>query len=148
MQAWQANGEKTVFTNGCFDLLHPGHIHLLNQAKDLGDRLIVGLNSDASVRQLKGPHRPILTENDRASLLGSLDSVDLVVVFEKDTPIDLIHALKPDILAKGADYKPEHSVGREIVEFYGGHVRLVPLLKGYSTTDITNRVLEANSSKT
>jgi D-beta-D-heptose 7-phosphate kinase / D-beta-D-heptose 1-phosphate adenosyltransferase len=144
VKAWQANGEKIVFTNGCFDLLHPGHIHLLNQAKELGDRLIVGINSDASVRRLKGSNRPILNEHDRASILGALDCVDQVVVFDKDTPEDLLEALKPNILAKGADYRIEEVVGREIVESYEGQVQLIPILKGYSTTDITNNILQAH----
>lgn len=144
VQAWKANGEKIVFTNGCFDLLHPGHIHLLHQAKDLGGRLIVGINSDSSVRRLKGPNRPILNEHDRASLLGSLECIDLVVIFEEDTPEDLIKALRPDILAKGADYRLEEVVGREIVESYRGQVCLVTLLEGYSTTDITEKILKSH----
>jgi D-beta-D-heptose 7-phosphate kinase/D-beta-D-heptose 1-phosphate adenosyltransferase len=144
VKAWRANRQKVVFTNGCFDLLHPGHIRLLNQAKGLGDRLVVAVNSDASVARLKGPGRPILAERDRASLIASLDCVDLVLVFEPDTPEDLLRALKPDVLAKGADYKPEEVVGREIIESYGGYVRLIPLLDGYSTTDITNRLLDAH----
>lgn len=142
VQAWQANGETVVFTNGCFDLLHPGHIHLLNQAKDLGDRLIVALNSDASVRRLKGPSRPILNVRDRASLLGSLDSVDLVVVFEDDTPTNLLKNLEPDLLVKGSDYTLEEVVGRDIIESFGGQVKLIPLIQGYSTTIITNRILQ------
>ncbi len=142
LQAWQANKEKIVFTNGCFDLLHPGHIHLLNQAKVLGDRLVVGLNADASIKRLKGSGRPILNENDRASLLGALDCVDLVVLFEQDTPEELIQTLKPDILAKGADYTLETVVGRKIVEAYGGQVSLLPLLDGYSTTDLTKKIIQ------
>ena len=148
VQAWKASGQKIVFTNGCFDLLHPGHIHLLNRAKNLGDRLVVGLNSDASVRRLKGPKRPILSDRDRASLLASLDAVDLVVLFEDDTPRRLISNLQPNILVKGADYTVEKVVGRDIVESYGGVVHLVPLLQGYSTTDIANKVIMANSPKT
>jgi len=146
VEAWRANGEKIVFTNGCFDLLHPGHIHLLSQAKALGDRLIVGLNSDKSVRRLKGPTRPILRERDRAAVLGSLDYVDLVIIFEEDTPVQLIEALKPDILVKGSDYALEQVVGRKIVESYGGKVRLVNLLKGHSTTEIANKVLKNHRS--
>jgi D-beta-D-heptose 7-phosphate kinase / D-beta-D-heptose 1-phosphate adenosyltransferase len=144
VQAWQANGEKIVFTNGCFDLLHPGHIHLLYQSKELGDRLIVGLNSDASVQRLKGKNRPILNEHDRASILGALDCVDQVVLFDKDTPKDLLEAMKPNILVKGSDYTLDKVVEREIVESYGGDVRLIPILKGYSTTDITNNILKAH----
>jgi D-beta-D-heptose 7-phosphate kinase/D-beta-D-heptose 1-phosphate adenosyltransferase len=144
VDAWKANREKVVFTNGCFDLIHPGHIHLLNKAKDLGQRLVVGLNADSSVSRLKGPTRPILNEQDRASILGSLDCVDMVVLFEEDTPESLISMLKPDILVKGADYKVEQVVGREIVESYGGKVQLVEVLKGYSTTNIAKKVLESN----
>jgi D-beta-D-heptose 7-phosphate kinase/D-beta-D-heptose 1-phosphate adenosyltransferase len=142
VDAWQAQGDTIVFTNGCFDLLHPGHIHLLNQAKDLGDRLIVGLNSDDSVRRLKGPSRPILNEKDRASLLGSLDCVNVVCIFDEDAPNVLIKALKPDILVKGADYRPEEVVGREIVESYGGKIKLISTLEGYSTTNIANKFIQ------
>jgi D-beta-D-heptose 7-phosphate kinase/D-beta-D-heptose 1-phosphate adenosyltransferase len=141
VEAWKANGHKVVFTNGCFDLLHPGHIRLLNQAKELGHRLVVGLNADASVTRLKGPSRPILKEHDRASILGSLDCVDLVVIFEEDTPESLIRTLRPDVLVKGADYGLTEVVGREIVEAYGGRVQLVPVLEGYSTTTITQKLL-------
>ena len=139
-QAWRSNGDKIVFTNGCFDLLHPGHIHLLEEAKGLGDRLIVGLNSDASVKRLKGPRRPILSENDRLVLLKALSCVDLVIIFDEDTPIRLIEALRPDILVKGSDYLPEQVVGREIVESYGGRVALVSLMDGYSTTRIAEKL--------
>jgi D-beta-D-heptose 7-phosphate kinase/D-beta-D-heptose 1-phosphate adenosyltransferase len=147
VQAWKANGERIVFTNGCFDLLHPGHVHLLSHAKELGDRLVVGLNSDASVRRLKGPSRPILNERDRASLVSSLDCVDLVILFQEDTPELLIETLRPNILVKGADYGLEEVVGRATVESYGGEVHLVPLLQGYSTTAIATRVALANGSR-
>lgn len=140
VKAWKAGSEKIVFTNGCFDLLHPGHIFLLNKAKELGDRLVVGLNSDASVRRLKGLSRPILSENDRAAILGALDCVDLVIIFKEDTPVELIESLKPDLLVKGADYRPESVVGRAIVESYGGNVYLVPVMEGYSTTYLTEKV--------
>jgi D-beta-D-heptose 7-phosphate kinase/D-beta-D-heptose 1-phosphate adenosyltransferase len=145
LEAWRANKEKVVFTNGCFDLLHPGHIHLLNKAKDFGQRLVVGLNADISVSRLKGPKRPILNENDRATLLASLDCVDMVVLFNEDTPENLIATLKPDILVKGADYKVEDVVGKEVVESYGGKVMLVDLLEGFSTTNIANRVMRLRS---
>ncbi len=144
IQEWRAAGEKVVFTNGCFDLLHPGHISLLYQARALGDHLIVGLNTDASVRRLKGPERPILSEQDRAAMLGALACVDLVVHFDQDTPIELIDALQPDILVKGSDYKPEEVVGKDIVESYGGCVRLVNLVQGYSTTRLAEKM---NSEK-
>jgi D-beta-D-heptose 7-phosphate kinase/D-beta-D-heptose 1-phosphate adenosyltransferase len=143
IKAWRAAGNRIVFTNGCFDLLHPGHINLLHQAKSLGDRLVVGVNTDASVRRLKGPRRPILSQQDRSALLSALGSVDLVLLFDEDTPLNLISAIKPDILVKGADYRREDVVGGDVVESYGGQVRLVSLLKGYSTTDITRRILSA-----
>jgi len=139
IQSWRATGKKIVFTNGCFDLLHPGHIDLLNQASSFGDCLIIGLNTDASVKRLKGDGRPILNEHDRAAILGALESVNMVVLFDEDTPLALIKTLRPDILVKGADYRPEEVAGREIVESYGGKLRLVKLLEGYSTTRITDR---------
>ncbi|MGO9019941.1 MAG: D-glycero-beta-D-manno-heptose-7-phosphate kinase [Syntrophobacteraceae bacterium] len=141
VQSWKATGARIVFTNGCFDLLHPGHIGLLQKARSLGDRLIVGLNADASIRRLKGPSRPILSELDRAALVGALACVDLVVLFEEDTPLALIEALRPDILVKGADYRIEDVVGREVVEGYGGKVVLVPILGGYSTTGVVIKLL-------
>lgn len=140
VDAWRANREAIVFTNGCFDLLHPGHIHLLNQAKEFGRRLVVGLNTDASVQRLKGPARPFLNERDRAAILASLDSVDMVVPFDEDTPEHLIALLKPDVLVKGSDYRLEQVIGREIVESYGGKVQLVQVLEGYSTTRIAQKV--------
>jgi D-beta-D-heptose 7-phosphate kinase/D-beta-D-heptose 1-phosphate adenosyltransferase len=146
VEAWKTGRQRIVFTNGCFDLLHPGHVHLLNQAKSLGDRLIVAINSDDSVRRLKGPGRPILAERDRASLVASLDCVDLVLLFESDTPDDLLRIIKPHLLVKGADYKRGEVIGRTLVESYGGQVRLIPFLPGYSTTDIASKVLEAHGN--
>ncbi len=146
VKSWRASGNRIVFTNGCFDLLHPGHINLLHQARALGDRLVIGLNTDASVKRLKGEKRPILSETDRASMLNALECVDLVVLFDEDTPIELIKTLKPEILVKGADYKPEEVVGREEVESFGGKVCLVELLEGYSTTGIANKVLSAGKN--
>lgn len=143
-EAWKSSGQRVVFTNGCFDLLHPGHVHLLNQAKALGDRLVVAINSDGSVRRLKGSGRPILSERDRASLVASLDCVDLVVLFESDAPDDLLRCLRPNILVKGSDYKHEQVLGRAIVESYGGEIHLIPILNGYSTRRIANRVLEVH----
>ena len=143
-EAWRTSRQRVVFTNGCFDLLHPGHVHLLNQAKILGDRLVVAINSDDSVRRLKGSGRPILSERDRASLVASLDCVDLVVLFESDTPDDLLRCIRPHVLVKGSDYKHEQVLGRAIVESYGGEVRLIPLLNGYSTTDIASKIIEAH----
>ena len=124
VKSWQSSGQKVVFTNGCYDLLHPGHIHLLHQSRDLGDRLIVGLNTDASVRRLKGNSRPIVAERDRAAIVSALGCVDLVVLFDEDTPLQLIQAIKPDILVKGEDYRLDQVVGREVVESYGGRVCL------------------------
>lgn len=123
-----------VFTNGCFDLLHTGHIHVLTEASKLGDALVVGLNSDASVQRLKGDGRPADTLSARITNLAALSSVDYIIVYEQDTPTTLIEQIMPDILVKGGDYRLEQIVGREIVESYGGSVRTVPFLEGYSTT--------------
>lgn len=141
VKEWRAAGGKVVFTNGCFDLLHPGHISLLYQARALGDRLVVGLNTDASIRRLKGSGRPILSEQDRAAMLSALECVDLVVHFDEDTPLQLIEAIRPDILVKGSDYSPEQVVGKAVVESYGGCVKLVDLIQGYSTTQLTQKVI-------
>lgn len=139
---WRSGGAKIVFTNGCFDLLHPGHVSLLHQARAAGDRLVVGLNTDASIKRLKGEGRPILSEQDRAAILSALASVDLVVLFSEDTPLRLIEAIRPDVLVKGSDYTPDRVVGRDVVESYGGCVYLVDLIKGYSTTGLTRKVME------
>jgi D-beta-D-heptose 7-phosphate kinase/D-beta-D-heptose 1-phosphate adenosyltransferase len=144
---WRQAEQRIVFTNGCFDLLHPGHVSLLHQARQLGDRLIVGLNTDASIRRLKGDQRPILPGQDRAAILSALEDVDLVVFFDEDTPLTLIEQLKPDVLVKGADYRIEDVVGKAAVEAYGGQVRLVEILKGHSTTAIA-RKLAANGGPT
>lgn len=131
---WQARGEKVGFTNGCFDLLHPGHVSLLSAARATCDRLVVGLNSDASVKRLKGAKRPMQTESARAAVLGSLETVDLVVIFEDDTPERLLHAVKPDVLVKGADYTIDTVVGADFVQSYGGKVVLADIVPGFSTT--------------
>jgi len=131
-----------VFTNGCFDLLHPGHVEYLAQARALGDLLVVGLNSDDSVRRLKGAGRPLVAEADRAAVLAGLRSVDAVIVFDEDTPLELIGELLPDVLVKGGDYDLDGIVGREVVEQAGGDVRVLPLVEGYSTTNILNRLKE------
>jgi D-beta-D-heptose 7-phosphate kinase/D-beta-D-heptose 1-phosphate adenosyltransferase len=131
---WRRNGISIGFTNGCFDLLHPGHVSLLQQARAACGRLVVGLNSDASVRRLKGAGRPVQSEAARAAVLASLASVDLVVVFEDDTPEALIAALRPDVLVKGADYRADQVVGGSFVESYGGRVLLAELVPGHSTT--------------
>lgn len=132
-----------VFTNGCFDLLHPGHVEYLAQARSMGDLLVVGLNSDASVRRLKGAGRPLMVEADRAAVLAGLRSVDAVTLFEEDTPLELISALLPDVLVKGGDYDLDGIVGRDVVEGAGGDVRVLPFVEGYSTTDILTRLKEA-----
>ena len=128
--------QRVVFTNGCFDLLHPGHVEHLAQARALGDVLVVGLNSDASVGRLKGAGRPLLAEADRAAALAALGSVDAVTVFDEDTPLELINALLPDVLVKGGDYDLDGIVGRKTVEEAGGEVRVLPFVEGYSTTGI------------
>jgi D-beta-D-heptose 7-phosphate kinase/D-beta-D-heptose 1-phosphate adenosyltransferase len=137
--AWRAAGERVVFTNGCFDLLHAGHVSLLEQARRAGDRLIVGLNSDASVQRLKGPTRPINHEGDRGQVLAALAAVDAVVVFDEETPLALITALRPEVLVKGADYREEQVVGGAEVKSWGGKVVLIDLLAGRSTTNIIER---------
>jgi D-beta-D-heptose 7-phosphate kinase/D-beta-D-heptose 1-phosphate adenosyltransferase len=144
VELWRSAGLRIGFTNGCFDLVHPGHIHLLQQAKSECDRLIVGINSDASVRQLKGPKRPIQDERSRAAVLANLRQVDLVVVFGEETPMTLIEAFKPDILLKGADYTREGVVGGDFVESYGGRVVLADLLKGHSTTATVRAMVDAD----
>ena len=141
----RARGKRVVFTNGCFDLLHAGHVKYLQKARNLGDLLILGLNSDASVRRLKGPKRPLIGEEERAHILAALDCIDYVVIFDEDTPLELIAALKPHILAKGGDYTVDGVVGRELVETYGGKVELVSFVDGKSTTNIIERILERYS---
>lgn len=135
---------RIVFTNGCFDLLHVGHITYLNEARDLGDMLVVGLNTDRSVRALKGPERPIIPEEERSHLLAALECVDYVVLFDEDTPVDLITKIRPDILVKGGDYTRNQVVGHEIVESYGGNVHLIPVIDNVSTSTIINRIRERN----
>lgn len=140
--AEKARGKKVVFTNGCFDLLHAGHVKYLQKARGLGDLLVLGLNSDASVRRLKGDKRPLIGEDERAHILAALDCIDYVVLFDQDTPLELITALKPLILAKGGDYTAEGVVGKDVVEEYGGRVELVSFVDGKSTTNIIDRILE------
>lgn len=135
ISTWKKAGQKIVFTNGCFDILHPGHIHLLAQAKNLGDKLIIGLNTDDSVRRLKGPTRPIKDEQSRGVVLSALVMVDLVVLFDQDTPLNIIKLLKPDVLVKGGDYQLSEIVGAEEVQEYGGEVRIIPFLPGYSSSN-------------
>jgi len=130
-----------VFTNGCFDILHPGHVDYLQRARDLGSCLVVGLNSDASVRRLKGPLRPVNDEHSRAAVLSALACVDYVVVFEEDTPYELIKKVDPDVLVKGGDGSVDRIVGRDVVVHGGGAVLSIPLLEGYSTTAIVDRIV-------
>lgn len=139
---WRREGQKIVFTNGCFDLLHPGHVSLLSQSATFGDRVIVGLNNDASVRRLKGSARPIQDEQSRALLLSALQQVDAVVLFGEDTPERLVRAIKPDVLVKGSDYKVEEIAGADFVQSYGGKVKLVDLVQGCSTTELARRLKE------
>ncbi|HLZ03187.1 MAG TPA: D-glycero-beta-D-manno-heptose-7-phosphate kinase [Bradyrhizobium sp.] len=137
--AWRKQGLRIGFTNGCFDILHPGHVKVLTAARGACDRLIVGLNSDASVKRLKGEGRPVQSEAARAEVLAALEAVDLVAIFEEDTPLGLITEIKPSVLVKGGDYTRETVVGHEIVEAYGGEVMLVDILQGFSTTSLVNR---------
>lgn len=131
--------KRIVFTNGVFDILHAGHTTYLDAARALGDVLIVGLNSDASVKRLKGPERPINTESDRATVLEALRSVDYVVLFEQDTPLELITMIVPDVLVKGGDYTRQTIIGADVVEQHGGRVVTIPLVEGRSTTNVINR---------
>ncbi len=140
VEDWRRHGLRIVFTNGCFDLLHPGHIAYLSEAKALGDRLVIGLNDDASIHRLKGPSRPVNPLADRAAMLGALRMVDLVVPFSEDTPLELIQALRPDILVKGGDYRPETIVGAEEVRGWGGEVVVIPFLDGHSSTGLIARI--------
>ncbi len=136
-QTW---GDVVVFTNGCFDLLHPGHIAYLQAARDLGNCLVVGLNSDDSLKRLKGENRPLINQEGRARMLDALRMVDGVVIFSEDTPAALIRALKPDILVKGGDYEEKEVVGAETVKEYGGRVEIIPLLKGFSTSRLIQKI--------
>lgn len=140
VQSWQQQGETVVFTNGCFDLLHYGHLHYLAQARDLGQRLVLGLNSAASVARLKGPHRPINDELTRTWQLAALSFIDAVVAFEEDTPWELLQVLQPDILVKGGDYEIATIIGADIVLARGGQVLTLPFVDGYSTTSIEQKI--------
>jgi len=137
----RAHGRRIVFTNGCFDLLHVGHVRYLQKARAFGDLLVLGLNSDASIRRLKGQKRPLIGQEERAQILAALDSVDHIVLFDEDTPIELIRALRPDVLVKGGDYRPDEVVGREFVESYGGRLELVAFEAGKSTTALVEKIL-------
>ena len=141
---WRMKSNRIVFTNGCFDILHPGHVDYLSKAADLGDILIIGLNSDNSVKQLnKGINRPIQNETDRALILTSIQFIEAIIIFEEATPYELIKALEPDILVKGGDWKEADIVGADIVKAKGGTVLSIPFVEGYSTTNIENKIKES-----
>ncbi|MDZ7290099.1 MAG: D-glycero-beta-D-manno-heptose 1-phosphate adenylyltransferase [candidate division KSB1 bacterium] len=142
---WRHYGTKVVFTNGCFDLIHRGHVEYLQKARALADVLVVGLNTDESVRRLKGPSRPILPQEDRASILAAFECVDYVVLFDEDTPLNLIRALEPEILAKGEDYQVHEIVGHDLVQAYGGKVVRIPLTPGRATSRIITQILTSQS---
>ena len=139
---WKGEGLKVVFTNGCFDILHRGHVEYLADAKACGDKLILALNSDRSVRELKGDSRPIQNQEDRAAILDALNSIDLVVVFDEDTPADIVKMLVPDVLAKGGDYTPDTIVGADTVIENGGEVKVIPFRSGQSTSSIVEKIIK------
>jgi rfaE bifunctional protein nucleotidyltransferase chain/domain len=138
--AARAEGQTVVFTNGCFDLLHRGHVHTLRRAKAAGDVLIVAINSDRSVKSIKAPQRPILPETDRVELIAAMEMVDYVILFDEPDPYKLIASIKPQVLAKGGDWSSEKIIGAEIVEAAGGRVEVIPYLEGFSTTEIIERI--------
>lgn len=140
LKLWRKEGKTIVFSNGCFDILHRGHVEYLSKAADLGDMLIIGLNTDASVKRLKGPSRPVNDENARAVVLAALEFVDAVIFFEEDTPYNLIKRVQPDVLVKGKDYKAEDIVGYDIVTNRGGKVETIELVDGFSTTKIIEKI--------
>jgi rfaE bifunctional protein nucleotidyltransferase chain/domain len=145
IRKWRDQGCKIVFTNGCFDILHLGHVDYLARAADYGDKMIIGLNSDHSVSRIKGPTRPINNERSRAMVLAALGCVSAITVFDEPTPYELISLVQPDVLIKGADYKPEEIVGYDIVTSRGGSVKTIPFVNGYSTTAIEQRIRGANN---
>lgn len=140
VEVWRRQGKKVVFTNGCFDLLHLGHVDYLEKARNLGDVLVVGLNTDASVSRFKGPQRPIQDQQSRARVMAALEPVDLVVYFDEDTPLSLISELLPQILVKGSDYLAENIVGADVVKNAGGEVRTIDFVPGYSTSRIVEKI--------
>lgn len=143
---WQREGKQVVFTNGCFDIVHLGHIDYLEKARNLGQKMILGLNTDASVSRLKGPLRPVVNEYARARLMAALSFVDAVTLFDEPTPLELIQAVKPDILVKGDDYSLENIVGADFVIQHGGSVQTVPLVKGYSTSSLIEKITKSYSA--
>ena len=143
LESERQKGRAIVFTNGCFDLLHVGHVKYLQKARRLGDLLVLGLNSDASIRRLKGPKRPLIDQDERAHILAALDCIDYVVIFDEDTPLELIREVRPHILVKGGDYQADQVVGKDVVESYGGRVELITFVDGKSTTNIVEKILQA-----
>ena len=140
---WKKDGEKVIFTNGCFDIIHRGHIEVLANTADLGDKLIVGLNTDSSIQKLKGLNRPIIDEESRAILLASLSFVDAIILFAQDNPLNLINTLNPDVLAKGGDYSIDTIIGHEIIRKNGGEVVLIPFIDGFSSSKIISKIKES-----
>ena len=140
---WKKDGEKVIFTNGCFDIIHRGHIEVLANTADLGDKLIIGLNTDSSIQKLKGLNRPIIDEESRALLLASLSFVDAIILFAQDNPLNLIKILNPDILAKGGDYSIDTIIGHEIIRKNGGKVVLIPFIDGFSSSKIISKIKES-----
>lgn len=140
VQEWKANDDRIVFTNGCFDLIHPGHVDYLNRARDLGNRLVIGVNTDASVSDLKGPHRPIQHEDGRMQVLAALGCTDGLVLFSEETPLRLIEEVMPDVLVKGGDYTIDTIVGAKEVMAKGGDVKVIPFLEGYSTSALEKKI--------
>jgi rfaE bifunctional protein nucleotidyltransferase chain/domain len=145
VQLWKAKGEKVVFTNGCFDIMHLGHVDYLEKARSLGDRLVLGLNTDDSVSRFKGPTRPIQDEHSRSRILAALQFIDLVVFFNEDTPLNLISELIPDVLVKGSDYLAENIVGADVVKRSGGVVKTIDFVPGYSTTRIVEKIKQTKN---
>ena len=139
---WKLSGQKIVFTNGCFDILHRGHVEYLTEAKACGDKLVTALNSDSSVRSLKGEARPIQSQEDRAVILDALESVDLVVIFDQETPAKIIKTLLPNVLVKGGDYTPDTIVGADIVTENGGEIKVIPFRSGYSTSSVIEKIIK------
>jgi len=140
VKQWQIEGKKVVFTNGCFDLLHRGHVDYLAKAADCGNKLIIGVNTDASVSTLKGPNRPIQDQQSRLQILASLQCVDAVILFDEQTPYNLIKTIEPDVLVKGSDYEPQNIVGYDVVTAKGGEVKTIDFIPGFSTSDIERKI--------
>ena len=140
LKEWRSDGNKIIFTNGCFDLIHLGHLEILARSADLGDKLIVGINSDMSIKKIKGNSRPIIQEDSRAKQLAAIEFIDAVILFNEDTPYDLISFINPDIITKGGDYKKNDVIGNELMNKKAGEVVIIPLTQGYSTTSILEKI--------